>query len=393
MAEANGGQVSQAIVMRADDEIEAFPSGADVRASTGLDALARSEIDVQVATAHRYPRNIALAIKRAESMAVLDEETAISCFYVLPRDGKNIEGPSVRLAEIFASSWGNMRAGSRLVDEGDKFILAQGFCHDLETNNAYGAEVAQRITKKNGQKFNDDMIGVAAAAAQAKAYRNAVFKVIPRAYINKVMRAAKAVAVGDATTLVNKRTKAIEWFAKVGVGLDRILARLGRASLEEIILDDIAVLLGLSTAIRDRMTTPDEAFPPIKAVTPGAQPEQKSPSATVAEHVAAVAAQAKVAQEGPTMPAAGNAGQAPGPAAQPTTAAPAPKPDKPDVARTDDTLSEAALAIDLQGSVDRAPTLPALAKIEEKIKAAALSQPLKTTLLEKVAARRASWGK
>lgn len=287
MATEQNGGTHQAIVMRPDEELEAFPSGADVRATTGLDALARSEIDVQVATAHRYPRNIGLAVKRAESMAVLDEETAISCFYALPREGKTIEGPSVRLAEIFSSSWGNLRAGSRIVDEGDKFIVAQGFCHDLETNNAYGAEVAQRITKKNGQRYNDDMVGVAAAAAQAKAYRNAVFKVIPRAYINKVMRAAKAVAVGDASTLVSKRTKAIEWFGKVGVLPDRILAKLGRASVEDVTLDDIGVLLGLSTAIRDRMTTPDEAFPVAKAVAAGEAPAK---AADVAAHVAAVAA-------------------------------------------------------------------------------------------------------
>src|SRR5690606_17376874 len=70
-----------------------------------LSELTRAEIDMQIATAKRYPRSLTQFKESAMEMACLDEETAASMFYVLPRDGKKIEGPSVRLAEVVGSAF------------------------------------------------------------------------------------------------------------------------------------------------------------------------------------------------------------------------------------------------------------------------------------------------
>ena len=63
-------------------------------------AVARAEIDTQIATARAYPRSLKRFRETATTMATLDEKTAASCFYALPRGGKSIMGPSARLAEI-----------------------------------------------------------------------------------------------------------------------------------------------------------------------------------------------------------------------------------------------------------------------------------------------------
>src|SRR6185369_14649302 len=76
----------------------------------------REEIDIQIATAKRYPRSITAFKRQCLEMATLDEETAGSMYYVLPRAGKKIEGPSVRLAEIAGSAWGNLRSKSYIVE-------------------------------------------------------------------------------------------------------------------------------------------------------------------------------------------------------------------------------------------------------------------------------------
>ena len=70
----------------------------DVIGSAALAALNRSEIDIQIQTAKRFPRSISQFKKTALAMATIDEETAGSMFYKVPRSGKTIEGPSVRLA-------------------------------------------------------------------------------------------------------------------------------------------------------------------------------------------------------------------------------------------------------------------------------------------------------
>jgi hypothetical protein len=235
--------------------------GTVVQRSTFTEQQTRGEIDTQITTAKRFPRSITGFKKRAMELATLDEETAQSCFYALPRDGKSIEGPSARLAEIVAGSWGNLRSQANIVDEDDKFITARGVCWDLENNVAISVEVRRRITGKNGRRYNDDMIGTTANAACSIALRNAVFKVVPMAIVKPIYESAKRVAIGDATTLAARRDKALKHFASMGVRQEQIFAKLGRSGVEEITLDDLATLLGLSTAIKDGDTSIDEAFP------------------------------------------------------------------------------------------------------------------------------------
>ena len=61
-----------------------------------------------------WPRSVKAFAAAAEAMATLTQQTAAECSYVVPRDGKQIVGPSVRLAEICASAWGNIDFGSRI---------------------------------------------------------------------------------------------------------------------------------------------------------------------------------------------------------------------------------------------------------------------------------------
>ncbi len=253
----------------------------EVITGSALEAMQRAEIDLQVATAHRFPRPTLSKIKQSMlDFACLDEETAESCFYSLPRDGKTIAGPSVRLAEIAVACWGNLRAASRIISNDGQMLTSQGACHDLENNTLISVEVQRRITDKKGRTFSADMIVVTGNAANSIAFRNAVFKVIPSALIKPVYDAARRVAVGDAKSLATKRVNIVKRLNAMEVTTDRVLARLNRASVEDITLEDLEVLIGAGTAIRDGDTSVDEAFPAVAKqgfAAPGAQetPEQR----------------------------------------------------------------------------------------------------------------------
>ena len=60
-------------------------------------ALARAEIDQQVATAHAFPRSAARAQRELLEMVNLDKESAEESMYALPVDGKPITGPSISI--------------------------------------------------------------------------------------------------------------------------------------------------------------------------------------------------------------------------------------------------------------------------------------------------------
>lgn len=232
-----------------------------VTADSGTVAmLARGEIDMQIATAHKYPRSIVNFRNEVLGMVTLNEQIAGECIYALPRDGKVIEGPSARFAEVIASAWGNSRAGARVVSDQGEFVTAQGVFHDLQRNVAITYEVQRRIVGSNGRRYKPDMIGVTANAACSIALRNAILKGVPKAFWAEMYEAARRTVMGDIKTLANRRAEAMAVFQRFGVTPERVFAKLGVAGEQDITMEQLVVLRGIVTAIRDGDTTAEQAF-------------------------------------------------------------------------------------------------------------------------------------
>ena len=240
-------------------EIEAGVELQQVEAGP-LASLVRGEVDTQITTARAYPRSVRRFIDTLTGLVTLDVETAASCMYALPRDGKTIEGPSARFAELAAYAWGNIRLDGRPVGEDDRHVTSRGMAWDLEANIAVAYETRRGIVTSKGTRYKEDMIGVTANAASSIAMRNAVLKLIPAALWRPLYLAARKVAVGEASTLSARRAKMLQAFQQMGVRPEQIFAKLGVAGVEDISLDHFAVLTGIFSAIHSGEATVDEAF-------------------------------------------------------------------------------------------------------------------------------------
>lgn len=233
-----------------------------------VDAVERANVDSQVATAKRYPRDIRRSIDNSVVMATMDQETAQSCSYALPRGGKPITGPSVHLAKIIVSNWGNMRTEAKVVQITDKQVISRGTCWDLETNVASAFEVRRSIIGKNGQRFSDDMITVTGNAANSIAYRNAVFAVIPKAITDRVYYAAQKFITGDLSDsdkLLKVRTGILNNFKNnYGITEEEVVKMCGKQTVNQIGADEISMLMGTIQALKDGDTTVDELMKPIR---------------------------------------------------------------------------------------------------------------------------------
>lgn len=237
----------------------------EVKQAEMLAAINRTEVDVQITTAKQYPRDIAQVLNKIATYAKIDKETAEDCFYVLRRKDKNgndslIEGLSVRMAEIIASAWGNLRIQTRIIGNDGRMITAQAMCHDLESNVAVCKEVSRSIMTKNGYTFSQDMQIVTGNAASSIAFRNAVLAVIPKAITKKIINDVKAVALGQSIDLESSRKNVIAYYAKVGVNVNQILDYLDINSVEEIDQQMIFELRALRNAIEEGTTTVKETF-------------------------------------------------------------------------------------------------------------------------------------
>ena len=230
-----------------------------------LSALNRSEIDQQVATAKQYPRDLQAVLNQIQTYATMDSDTASECFYVLRRNAGNgatqtIEGLSVRMAEIIAGAWGNLRVATRIIGNDGRTITAQAVCHDLETNVAICTEVKRSILTKQGYTFSQDMQVVTGNAAAAIAFRNAVLKVIPKAVTKRVIERVKEVALGQALDMETSRQNMVAYFAKLGVSEEMLLDYLQVKKREEIDAEMVLTLRGVANAIKEGDTTVQETF-------------------------------------------------------------------------------------------------------------------------------------
>lgn len=233
-----------------------------------LDATERATVDSQVATAKLYPRNLKRSIDNSIVMATMDIDTAQSCGYALPRGGKPIMGPSVHLAKIIVSNWGNMRTEAKVTQITDKQVIARGTCWDLENNVASAFEVRRSIIGSKGNRFSDDMITVTGNAACSIAYRNAVFAVIPKAVTDKVYLAAQRTITGDLTNdeiLIKRRQAAVNKFRDdYAITEDEVVKLCGKQTINQIKAAEIALLANICQSLIDGDTTVDELMRPIR---------------------------------------------------------------------------------------------------------------------------------
>lgn len=220
----------------------------------------KAQIDVQVATSKAFPRSVQASLEEAIFTATMDYETAESCNYALPRGGKLITGPGVRLAEILLQSWGNMRAETKVIDQTSKHIISEAFAWDLQKNNAVKVTVNRSIMTKSG-RMNDDMITVTGNAANSIAFRNAVFKIIPRAITDKVYAAVMVKIIGEEGDYQKKLKSVLDAFKKkYDKNQTEVLTLIGKSQIKDVTPKDMVLLLGLGTALKDGALTIESLF-------------------------------------------------------------------------------------------------------------------------------------
>ena len=233
-----------------------------------MDSIERANVDIQVSTAKMYPRDLKRSLNNAIAIVTMDKETAGSCSYALPRGGKPITGPSVHLAKIISQCYGNIRAEAKVVDITDKHIVSRGTAWDLENNYAVAFEVRRKITDRNNQRFNDDMITVTGNAANSIAYRNAVLSIVPKALTDKVYKAAQEVVTGDIsneTKLIAVRKQAVDYFKNEwNITEDEVIKLVGKQTLNQIQSKEIQILIGIQQSLKDGDTTVDDLLKDIR---------------------------------------------------------------------------------------------------------------------------------
>lgn len=233
-------------------------------------------VAVQVTTAKKYPRSVSEFMAKAKDIIMSDPEIADQCIYDIPvGDGKRATGPSVRLAEIVISCYKNIYVSAEQIHEDAEYVYNEGKCLDVEANSGVRIVKKKRITYKSGDRYSQYMRENMSNANNSIALRDAVLRIVPRAFVNILEGVArKTVRAGIENSLPEKRKKVMEYFKELEVENKTIYKYFSIKGIEDITTDHIMQLRGIANAIKDQYLTAEDAF---KAPEGDEKPKKKPP--------------------------------------------------------------------------------------------------------------------
>lgn len=235
---------------------------AGVAATSHAVQLMAAVLDRRIATARSFPRSISRFKEEATALLQQDISTAQSAEYAKPVGDGKVRGPSIRLAELAAMCWRNLEV---TIDEpvvGERSVTVTARAWDLERNYSAPGISTMAIVNKNGFRYPQHLIETTVLACAAKARRNSIQAVIPKAYIDDLLEAARAVAKANQPPLEQIRATMLEHFARSHrVVAEQICQYLGVPGIDDITPEHIENLRMVETAIQEGSKV-DEFFEP-----------------------------------------------------------------------------------------------------------------------------------
>ena len=221
------------------------------------------EVQAAMVIAKKFPRN-SLQAMDSILQACTRPTLAQGALYSYPRGGQDVTGPSIRLAEAIAQTWGNIQFGIRELSQSNGESTVEAFAWDLETNTRQ-VKVFQvphgRYTRSGGLKMLDDPRDIYEVVANqgARRLRACILGVIPGDVIESAVNQCDITLSEHADSSPEAIKKMIVAFSEYRVNEDMIKKRIGRR-LESINSPQMVQLKKIYASLRDGMSNVSDWF-------------------------------------------------------------------------------------------------------------------------------------
>jgi len=233
-----------------------------------------AEVQASMMIARMNPRDTIAAMDRILN-ACARPTLADAAVYQYSRGGSDVSGPSIRLAEAMAQSWGNMQFGIRELEQRSGESTVQAFAWDVETNTR--REVTFQVphirhTKKGSYKLEDPRDIYEMVANQgARRLRACILAVIPGDVTEAAVTQCELTMKTKADTGPEAMTKMVDAFGKYGVTKDQIEQRIQRR-LDAIQPAQVVSLKKIYASLRDGMSVTGDWFETFERSSPTEMP-------------------------------------------------------------------------------------------------------------------------
>lgn len=220
------------------------------------------EVQAMVIMAKQFPRNQIQAVDRILN-ACTRPSLAEGAVYSYPRGGNNVEGPSIRLAEVIAQNWGNIDFGIRELSQTKSDSIVEAYAWDLETNTRQVKvfQVPHKRFTKQGVKILSDSRDIYELVANigARRLRACILGVIPGDVIEQAVKQC-SITLASTVDVTDDGIKAmVQAFESFGITKEMIEMRC-QCRIEAIRPAQYIKLRKIYASLQDGMSKPHDWF-------------------------------------------------------------------------------------------------------------------------------------
>ena len=226
-------------------------------------ARASHEIQGAIVSARNFPRNENQCFQSIME-ACKRPSLATKAMYSYPRGGQTVKGPSIRLAEVLAQNWCNIKTGIKELSQSNGESLVEAFAWDLEKNVWEVKQYTikhERKSRGNINRLTDPRDIYEMVANQgARRKRACILGIIPadivEAAVEQCELTLKEGLKGNFDDKLRRMTIA---FKEVGVTQEHLEEKLGH-DLAITTLDEFVELSGIYQSIKDHHSKREDHF-------------------------------------------------------------------------------------------------------------------------------------
>lgn len=221
-----------------------------------------AEIQGQIMLARQFPRDVVEATDKIlnECMRPAMAEQAV---YSYARGGSSISGPSIRLAEVLARHFGNLKTGWKIISETPKSSEIQVYCWDLETNviNEMIITVPKERHTRAGKTLLTDPRDIYENNSNqaSRRLRAVILKAVPGDITEAAVKQCDETLKASIDITPGYIKNVLGGFAELGVNRDMIEKKIQR-SVEALLPAQAISLRKIYNAIKDGVAVPGDHF-------------------------------------------------------------------------------------------------------------------------------------
>jgi hypothetical protein len=239
------------------------PLSVGVQATVGRQM---EEVKAMVFMAKQFPRDENAALERI--LKACERKTlAESAMYEYPRGGQKVTGPSIRLAETIARSWGNIVFGVNELEQRGGESVVKAYAWDIETNvqqeKTFTVKHERRAAGVNKRLVDPRDIYEMVANQGARRVRACILGIVPGDVVEAAVEKCKETLAKNIGDVKERIAKMIELFKQYKVTPEMLEKFIG-CKVEAFSTNDLVRLGGVYNSIKDGMAKPGQYFEGVK---------------------------------------------------------------------------------------------------------------------------------